>query len=204
MGAARWQLSGCQGHGSLAHARVLISWALMMEGAIQVNAEGRRFSNEHGGYSEQAVNVLAQPGGIAWNILDARLHAFAQGFPDYRDAVAAGAIREAQDIPTLAAATGLPETALRETLETVAEFAAGRKADPFGRDFTGRPALQAPFFAVKVTGALFHTQGGLGIDESARVLAEDGSTFPNLFAAAGPPAACRARIFPGICPAMGC
>lgn len=189
MGAARWQLSGCQGHGSLAHPHgVLISWALMMEGAIQVNAEGRRFSNEHGGYSEQAVNVLAQPGGIAWNILDGRLHAFAQGFPDYRDAMAAGAIREAGDIAALAAVTGLPETALRETLETVAEFAAGRKADPFGRDFTGRPALHAPFFAVKVTGALFHTQGGLGIDESARVLAEDGSSFPNLFAAGG--AAC--------------
>jgi fumarate reductase flavoprotein subunit len=33
----------------------------MMEGGIQVNA-GERFSNEHGGYSEQAVAVLAQAG----------------------------------------------------------------------------------------------------------------------------------------------
>jgi fumarate reductase flavoprotein subunit len=39
--------------------------------------------------------------------------------------------------------------------------------------------------AVKVTGALFHTQGGLAIDATARVKRKDGTTFPNLFAAGG-------------------
>jgi len=59
-------LSACQGHGSLADpGAILISWALMMEGGFQVNAAGRRFSNEHRGYSEQAVDVVAQPGGRA-------------------------------------------------------------------------------------------------------------------------------------------
>lgn len=87
LGARTRHLTAYQGHGSLAHPHgVLISWALMMEGAVQVNAAGERFSNEHGGYSEQAVAVLAQPGGIAWNIFDARIHAFARaGFPDYRE-----------------------------------------------------------------------------------------------------------------------
>jgi fumarate reductase flavoprotein subunit len=46
-------------------------------------------------------------------------------------------------------------------------------------------ALQAPFYAVKVTGALFHTQGGLDIDTHCRVLREDGSALPNLLAAGG-------------------
>ena len=60
----------------------------MMQGAIQVNTEGRRFSNEMGGYSEQAVKVIGQPGGIAWNIFDKARHDFAvAGFPDYLDAV---------------------------------------------------------------------------------------------------------------------
>src|SRR5882724_8106552 len=36
-----------------------------------------------------------------------------------------------------------------------------------------------------VTGALFHTQGGLDVDERARVLRRDGHPFPNLFAAGG-------------------
>ena len=46
-------------------------------------------------------------------------------------------------------------------------------------------ALQAPYCAVKVTGALFHTQGGLDIDAQCRVLREDGTPLPNLLAAGG-------------------
>lgn len=189
LGAQLEHVSGYQGHGSLAHPHgILISWALMMEGGIQVNSEGARFSNEHGGYSEQAVNVLAQPGGIAWNVYDARVHAFAQGFPDYQEAMAAGAIREAAGVTELASITGLPGVALEATLSQVATYQSGEAADPFGREFTGKPALAAPFFAVKVTGALFHTQGGLMIDDQARVVREDGSAFANLFAGGG--AAC--------------
>ena len=36
-----------------------------------------------------------------------------------------------------------------------------------------------------MTGALFHTQGGLEIDTDARVKRPDGSTLPNLFAGGG-------------------
>ncbi|MGI9415383.1 MAG: FAD-dependent oxidoreductase, partial [Hyphomicrobiales bacterium] len=59
LGAATRHLSGYQGHGSVATPHgILVTWALMMEGGIQVNAKGVRFSNEHEGYSEQAVQVL--------------------------------------------------------------------------------------------------------------------------------------------------
>lgn len=189
LGADVRHLSGYQGHGSLASPhQILISWALMMEGAIQVNAYGRRFSNESGGYSEQAVNVLAQPKGTAWNIYDERIHAFAQGFPDYRDAIQVGAVRQAADIAELARLTGVPEAGLRATIEETARYAAGKSECPFGRDFRTKPALREPFFAVKVTGALFHTQGGLMVGGDARVLSTDGAAFANLFAGGG--AAC--------------
>ncbi|MCH8169426.1 MAG: FAD-dependent oxidoreductase, partial [Proteobacteria bacterium] len=75
LGAAAKDLSAYQGHGSLAHPHgILITWALMMEGGIQVNTSGQRFSNEHDGYSEQSVAVLAQPGAVAWCLFDQRLH----------------------------------------------------------------------------------------------------------------------------------
>ena len=45
--------------------------------------------------------------------------------------------------------------------------------------------LRPPFHAIKVTGALFHTQGGLDIDAQCRVLREDGTPLPNLLAAGG-------------------
>jgi len=164
---------------------VLITWALMMEGGIQVNSRGERFSNEHQGYSEQCLPVLAQPGGCAWNLYDERRHRLGMQFPDYRQAEALGAIRRASDVAGLAQATGLPRDALERTLAECARFAAGLAADPFGRDFRGKPSLVAPYYAVRVTGALFHTQGGLEIDEEARVLDRDGKPLPNLFAGGG-------------------
>ena len=57
------------------------------------------------------------------------------------------------------------------------------KPDRFGRTFEKK--LEAPYCAIKVTGALFHTQGGLAIDARTRVLRQKGPAFLNLFAAGG-------------------
>lgn len=189
LGAKVAHLSAYQGHGSLAHPHgILVSWALMTKGAIQVNTRGERFSDESGGYSEQAVSVLSQPDGIAWNVYDAAIHAFGLTFPDYREANAASAIREGETVADLAAATGLPADTLGRTLADVDACRSGERTDPFGRDFAALPPLVPPWRAVQVTGALFHTQGGLMIDEAARVVRADGTAFANLFAGGG--AAC--------------
>lgn len=189
LGAAVKHLGAYQGHGSLAmpHA-VLITWALMMEGGFQVNANGERFSCEHDGYSEQAMRVIAQPGGFAWNIYDERLHKLGLDFEDYRDAMNGGAVKSADSIEALAALCGMPPKALAATLKETQALAAGQGQDRFGRDFSKKPALAPPFYAVKVTGALFHTQGGLSVDTEARVLRPDGQPLPNLLAGGG--AAC--------------
>ena len=166
LGARLADLGGYQGHGSWAVPQgALISWALMMEGGIQVNALGARFHDETGGYSEAAVQVLAQPGRIAWNVIDARLLALGRSFPDFVAAEAAGAVRHAADATALAALIGCHARVLSDTL------AATR--------------LVPPYCAIKVTGALFHTQGGLDIDRDCRVLREDGRPLPNLLAAGG-------------------
>ncbi len=186
LGAQTASLGAFQGHGSLAHPHgILITWALMMEGAVQINARGERFSNEHDGYSEQARRVIEQPGGVAWVLHDERLHALGSTFEDYRRAVDARAVREAPDVKALARLTGAPAEVIARTLDEVAACAAGRRADRFGRDFTNAPGLAAPYRAVRVTGALFHTQGGLVVDAGARVLRADGLPLPNLLAGGG-------------------
>jgi fumarate reductase flavoprotein subunit len=186
LGGATRHLGAYQGHGSVATPHnILITWAVMMEGGIQVNTKGKRFSNEHQGYSEQAVAVLAQPGGVAWNIFDGARHEMAMGFPDYREAVTEGAIRSAPSAAGLAEILGLPAAALEQTIAATQQFAAGAAHDAFGRDFRGKPPLRAPFYGAKVTGALFHTQGGLVVDGQARVRRDDGTTLPNLYAAGG-------------------
>ena len=134
----------------------------MMEGGFQVNAEGRRFSNEHGGYSEQAKIVAAQPGAVAWNIYDSRRHDLGREFEDYRDAMAAGAVVEADSIEALAARLALPADALAETAAQVAAFAENRATDSFGRDFTNAAKLEPPYFGIKICGALFPHSGRTG------------------------------------------
>jgi fumarate reductase flavoprotein subunit len=189
LGAAIRDLSGYQGHGSVAHpAGILITWATITEGGVQVNAEGRRFSNEAYGYSEQAAAVLRQPGGVAWTVFDERIAGIARQFADFRQAEAAGAILTAPDAGCLAEKAHLPADVLAATLREVDRLKEEAATDAFGRNFAGVPPLQPPLHAVRVTGALFHTQGGLVVEKTARVVRRDGSVIANLFAAGG--AAC--------------
>ncbi len=185
LGAQVKHLGAYQGHASVAVPHgILITWAVMREGGIQVNANGKRFADESRGYSEHAVDVLRQPGGVVWDIYDARIHQLAMEFEDYRQAEAAGAVKIAKDVAALASTLGVPEATLSETLADVRSLA----QDRFGRDLSATTNLKPPYYAVKVGAALFHTQGGLVIDISARVLRQEGGRLPNLFAGGG--AAC--------------
>ena len=186
LGAAVRDIHAYQGHGGLAAGRgIPILWPLIMEGGFQVNALGERFSNEALGYSEQAVKVVAQPGHVAWDIYDERLHRLMLEFEDYGDAVSAGAVLSAPDVRQLAVAAGLPAEALATTVSQVERHVLAASLDAFGRSFAGKPPLAPPYYAVKVCGALFHTQGGLAVDAHGRVLRDDGSALPNLFAGGG-------------------
>jgi fumarate reductase flavoprotein subunit len=179
LGARVASLSGYQGHGSVATPHnILITWAAITEGGFQVNREGRRFHNESLGYSEAAAQVLRQPAGIAFDIFDARIAGVARQFEDFRNAERQGVLITAETLGELASRIGVPSDAL--TNEANTELG---RPDRFGRVFEKK--LDAPFCAIKVTGALFHTQGGLGIDTRARVLRKNGRPFENLFAAGG-------------------
>ena len=83
-------LGAYQGHGNVAHPHgILITWAVISEGGIQVNTAGHRFWNEAQGYSEAARAVLSQrwPSGS----LDARIAAIARQFEDFKRAEEVGA-----------------------------------------------------------------------------------------------------------------
>lgn len=186
LGAAAADLASYQGHGSVPRPHSApLTWAVITLGGFQVNGEGRRFANEMRGYSEHAEEVLKQPGRFAWDIYDARCEAPALAFHDYQEFKRLGAIKEARSVAELASVTRIPEAALAATMAEVESCAAGAKSDPFGRDFTQSPPLAPPYRAARITGALFHTQGGLVIDAEARVVRPDGTPLPNLFAGGG-------------------
>jgi len=186
LGAAVADMGAYQGHGSVAHPHSLpLTWAVITKGGILLNTDGCRFSNEMRGYSEHGAEVAAQPGHIAWDIFDSAGDDEAMGFYDYREIRKLGAVKTANTLEELAAVTGLPYEALKPEFEAINVAARTGEADRFGRRFRPDQLLKAPFYAVKVNGALFHTQGGLVIDKDARVLRENGEPLPNLLAGGG-------------------
>jgi fumarate reductase flavoprotein subunit len=59
----------------------------------------------------------------------------------------------------------------------------GGAKDTFGR--ASMEPLKAPYYGIKVTVALYHTQGGLKVNPDGQVLRADGSVIPNLYAGGG-------------------
>lgn len=184
LGASVKHLGAFQGHGNVAHPQgILITWAVITQGGVQVNHNGERFWDESQGYSEAARAVLSQQNGIVYAVFDERIANTARQFEDFRQAEKVGAVVVADSVDDLATRFALPAEKLRATLTRIPV----NDTDEFGRTFAHQP-LKAPFAGVRVTGALFHTQGGLDVTPAGQVIHQNGTVFPNLFAGGG--AAC--------------
>ena len=185
LGAGLECMGAYQAHGSVAHPHgTLLTWVAISLGGYQVNSRGHRFVNEYHGYSEHALDVLAQDGGVAFEIFDHRIYQAILDYEDFQQCIRMGAVKKFESITALAQAFNIPAAALAETHETFQKTARGEAADPLGRTDFG-PPLEPPFYGVKVTGALFHTQGGLKVDCSARVIRGNGEPIINLYAGGG-------------------
>ena len=186
LGAASSTLDAYQGHAGLsAAARTLVTWTTVMGGAVVVDADGRRFGDETVGYSEYAAMLAARPGGRGWVVFDATIDAATRGFVDYRDVAEAGALRWADTVGDLADRIGVDAAVLGAELDDAAAVARGEAAvDRVGRRSVAR-ALAPPYVAVEIVPALFHTQGGLAVDEHARVLDTAGRPLAGLYASGG-------------------
>jgi fumarate reductase flavoprotein subunit len=205
LGAALADMTAYQGLGTLAepHA-VIVPHTLLIDGGILVNARGERFTHELENISGMCVPVLAQPGASAWvvcsqSLLDASLvHSVELG-----QLVEAGAVKQAASIDELAALTNLSGQLLSSELNAIRALRESGHNDRFGRRFAECAKPEGPWCAIKVTGALFHTQGGLVVDDNARVKRADGRLLPNLFAGGGAARSISGPDVTGYLPAVG-
>lgn len=204
LGAAVGCMDAFQGYGALAEPQgIIVNYETVMHGGIIVNTEGRRFSHEAADISAQALNVLPQPEGIGWVVFDDERRALVEALPEFRSLLALGAVRSADAPAALAEVMRVPAEAFGQTIAEVRRMAEGAMDCPFGRDFTAKPPLRGRLHAIRTTGALFHTQGGLMIDEAAQVLRPDGSVLPNLFAGGGAACSISGHGADGYLPAAG-
>lgn len=187
LGAATADMSAYQGLGTLADPQqIIVPHPLLLEGGILVNGDGRRFTHENANISGMCVPVLAQPKGLAWVVFDERRHQACRAHSvEQRQLEEIGAIRRAASVAELERLCQWPTGSLAGEFAEVTAARTAHRADRFGRRFDDVMPLETPLCAIRVTGALFHTQGGLAIDRHAQVLRPDGSALPNLFAGGG-------------------
>jgi fumarate reductase flavoprotein subunit len=185
LGAATEHMGSYQGHASVAAPDgPLVTWGVVVNGAILVNRNGERFGDETVGYSEYAGAVMAQPGGEAWEVFGGEVYEASRG-TRFDEVVGAGKVIRSETVEELSETLGLPVDVLAKTVEDTNRSIRGEVPDPFGREEFGDGPLESPFYGIHVRGALFHTQGGLNVDSCARVLRPDGSPIPGLYAGGG-------------------
>ncbi len=204
LGAAVADMTAFQGYGALAHPQeLLFNYNYVIEGGVMVNRDGERFSDEMADVSGQGVKVMRQPGHVAFMIYDQTLHDRYKHLHETKQALDVGAVKHAETVAGLAGTLGLPAAALERTLRDLSATKAGDADDPWGRDFSGTHDLSPPYYGIRVTGALYHTQGGLDVDGNAQVKRADGGVLPNLFAGGGAARGMSGPTCSGYIPAAG-
>lgn len=177
-------MSSYQGHATVTDATppLLVTYGVVVNGGILVNSSGLRFGNEDVGYSEFSSAVLAQGPGVieVFGIETAEACAATR----LEQVIAEGQVHTHASLEALAADRGLPLDALRMTIQEVSRVACSTGVDAFGR--AGLHEMSPPFSSIAVQAALFHTQGGLRVDDRARVMRAGGTEpVPGLFSAGG-------------------
>jgi fumarate reductase flavoprotein subunit len=117
-------------------------------------------------------------------VLDERIHEACLSFQDFRDTVDSGGVRRGETVEEVAAESGVDAAGLAATLEAATRCAAGEETDPCGRTSWER-ALAPPYEMVRVRPALFHTQGGLLVDDHARVRDRQDRPIRGVYASGG-------------------
>lgn len=181
LGAATVDMKEIQIHPTVqADTAALITEGLRGDGAILVNSNGKRFTDETSTRDAVSAAEIAQPGSFSWLIIDTKMSDASSVIKGY---ISRGYTKQGNSYEELAKEINIPADAFAETMTKWNECVANRKDSEFGRTSFAQPLDKAPFYAIKVTAGVHHTMGGLRIDSHTRVLKGDGSVIPGLFAA---------------------
>ena len=158
----------------------LITEGLRGDGAILVNQEGERFSDEVSTRDKVSAAEFEQTGGYAWLIVDSRMSDASNVIQGY---IKKGYAVSGETYEELAEAIGAPADAFKATMEKWNACVEAKEDADFGRVSFANPLDQAPYYAIKVQPGIHHTMGGIRIDSDAQVIDTDGNVIRGLFAA---------------------
>ena len=181
LGAATVDMEQIQIHPTVeANTAALITEGLRGDGAILVNAEGKRFIDEVGTRDVVSAAEIAQTGSYGYLIVDQAMVDASSVIQGY---IKKGFTTQGDTYEALAAELGMDEAAFAETMNAWNACVEAKSDPEFGRTSFANPLNTAPYYAIKVTPGVHHTMGGLKINSATEVLTEDGTAIPGLFAA---------------------
>ena len=163
-----------------ANTAALITEGLRGDGAVLINAEGKRFIDEVGTRDVVSAAEIAQTGSYSWLVVDQAMVDASSVIQGY---IKKGYTVTGETYEELAKAMGVDEAAFAETMNTWNGYVEAKNDPDFGRTSFANPLNTAPYYAIKVTAGVHHTMGGLKINTNTEVLKADGSVIPGLFAA---------------------
>ena len=159
----------------------LLSENIRGDGAILVNADGVRFTNELLTRDRLSEAEWAQPGRGAFAVFDQSVHD--NNLSIEEKFVARNLIHVADNFNDLAKLMGVPEDAFVATVNSYNDNIANGVDDPLGRTKSLNPLVKPPYYALPVAPGVHHCMGGLRVNAAAEVLDADGNVIPGLFAA---------------------
>ena len=181
IGAATVDMDQIQIHPTVeANTAALITEGLRGDGAVLINAEGKRFIDEVGTRDVVSAAEIAQTGSYSWLVVDQAMVDASSVIQGY---IKKGYTAEGATYEELAKAIGVDEATFAETMNNWNQCVADKADAEFGRTSFANPLDTAPYYAIKVTAGVHHTMGGLKINTNTEVLKADGSVIPGLFAA---------------------
>ncbi len=158
----------------------LITEGLRGDGAILVNAEGKRFIDEVGTRDVVSAAEIAQTGSYSWLIVDQAMLDKSSVIAGY---VKKGFVFSGATYEELAAQIGVPAEDFAATMNAWNGYVAAKNDPDFGRVSFANPLDTAPYYAIKVTAGIHHTMGGVKINDDTEVLTAEGTAIPGLYAA---------------------
>lgn len=159
----------------------LLSEGIRGDGAVLVNSEGNRFTNELLTRDVVSANEWKQPGGWAYAIFDH--HVYEANTSIEEKFVKNNLVVVADTLEELSQNIEVNPNNFIAALNAYNDAIANDEPDPMGREKSRYPIVNAPFYAVKVAPGIHHTMGGVRINTNAEVLTDAGDPIPGLFAA---------------------
>ena len=163
-----------------ANTAALITEGLRGDGAVLINAEGKRFIDEVGTRDVVSAAEIAQTGSYSWLVVDQAMVDASSVIQGY---IKKGYTVTGETYEELGKAMGVDEAAFVETMNTWNGYVEAKNDPDFGRTSFANKLDTAPYYAIKVTAGVHHTMGGLKINTNTEVLNENGEVIPGLFAA---------------------